>query len=488
MSSAPQALSSSTATETSQTQTFASQTSHQPSDVATASARPSGSLRPVDRGSPPANVTVVGSGYVGLTCGASLADLGFLVTCADIDAAKIDALERGEIPFHEPGCAELVDRVLTAKRLRFQLGAEHAVADADVVMMCVPTPQDDDGSADLSFLLTAARAIGPHLRPGAVVVNKSTVPVGAAAAVARCLDRDDVEVVSNPEFLREGSAITDFLNPDRVVIGADEPSTAAWFAQLYDQLDTDVIITNTAAAETIKYVANGFLAMKVSFANAVAALCEAVGTDVFDVMRGIGGDHRIGHEFLRPGPGWGGSCFPKDSRALISIGELHGYDFEMMRAAISVNEQQRARMIAKICRACGREPDGPEALRGVRIGVLGLTFKAHTDDLRESPSVAIIGHLRRLGAEIVAYDPTACGELRDAQRLHLGDLPIVCNAADVARDADAVVVLTEWPEFRELIDDRFAAEMRGDVVVDARNLLDPALVAATGLRYIGVGR
>lgn len=480
MSSAPQVLSPSIATEISQTSPAA--------DVLTTSTSPLEHLRPVDRGSPPANVTVVGTGYVGLTCGACLADLGFQVTCADIDPTKIDALERGEVPFHEPGCTELVDRVLAAKRLRFQLGAERAVADADVVMMCVPTPQGDDGSADLTYLLAAAHAIGPHLRPGAVVVNKSTVPVGAAAAVARCLGRDDVDVVSNPEFLREGTAITDFLNPDRVVIGADEPSTAAWLAHLYDQLDTDVLITNTSAAETIKYVANGFLAMKVSFANAVAALCEAVGTDVFDVIRGIGSDHRIGHEFLRPGPGWGGSCFPKDSRALVSIGELHGYDFEMMRAAISVNEQQRARIIAKICRACGREPDGPEALRGVRIGVLGLTFKAHTDDLRESPSVAIIGHLRRLGAKVVAYDPTTCGELGDAQRRQLGDLPIVCDPVDVADGADAVVVLTEWPEFRELIDDRFADGMRGDVVVDGRNLLDPTDVAAIGLRYIGVGR
>ena len=448
----------------------------------------SSSRRPVDRSSPPMNITVVGTGYVGLTCGACLADLGFQVTCADIDIAKIESLARGAVPFHEPGSDALIERALAAQRLRFQLGAEHAVTDADVVMMCVPTPQGDDGSADLTHLLDAATAIGPHLRPGAVVVNKSTVPIGAAAAVKRCLGREDVDVVSNPEFLREGTAIADFLNPDRVVVGADEPGTAAWVAQLYDRLDTDVLITTTGAAETIKYVANGFLAMKVSFANAVAALCEAVGTDVFDVMRGIGSDQRIGHEFLRPGPGWGGSCFPKDSRALVSIGERHGYDFDMMRVAIAVNEQQRTRMIAKICRACGREPDGPDGLAGLRIGVLGLTFKAHTDDLRESPSVGIIAELRRLGAEVVAYDPTTCGVLGDAQRLHLGDLPVVCQPVDVARGADAVVVLTEWPEFCELVDTRFAAEMRGDVVVDTRNLLDPTDVAATGLRYVGVGR
>jgi UDPglucose 6-dehydrogenase len=449
---------------------------------------PADAERRVDRTAPPTKVTVVGTGYVGLTCGVCLAQLGFDVTCADIDADKIDALEAGRVPIHEPGCEELVARGRAAKRLAFRLGTESAVADADIVLLCVPTPQGADGSADISYLLDAAETIGPHLRPGAAVVNKSTVPVGAAGAVAQHLGRDDVDVVSNPEFLREGSAIDDFLRPDRVVIGADDPSTAEWVAHLYDGLDTDVLITSTGAAETIKYVANGFLAMKVSFANAVAGLCEAVGADVFDVLRGIGSDHRIGHEFLQPGPGWGGSCFPKDSRALVSIGDAHGYDFEMMRVAIAVNQQQRHRIVAKVRDAVGRSSDDPRRLEGIRVGVLGLSFKAHTDDLRESPSVAIVGELRRRGADVIAYDPTTCRELGDAQRLHLGDLPLACDPEEVARGADVVLVLTEWPEFRFLLDDDFAAAMRGDVVVDARNLLDPTDVAAAGLRYIGVGR
>lgn len=444
--------------------------------------------RPVDRSVRPANVTVVGTGYVGLTCGVCLAELGFRVICADIDAQKIEALGQGRVPIHEPGCDDLLRRGQEADLLHFQLGAAAAVADADIVLMCLPTPQSADGSADLRYLLDAAESIGPHLRPGAVVVNKSTVPVGAAAAVAERLGRADVDVASNPEFLREGSAIEDFLHPDRVVVGADDPITAEWVARLYDRLETDVLVTSTGSAETIKYVANGFLAMKVSFANAVAGLCEAVGADVFDVMRGIGSDHRIGHDFLQPGPGWGGSCFPKDSRALVNIGDAHGYDFEMMRAAIAVNEQQRARMITKIRHAVGRDPDDPKRLAGIRVGVLGLTFKANTDDLRESPSVAIVGELRRLGADVVAYDPTTCGGLDDAQRLHLGDLQLTSDPLEVADDADAVVILTEWPQFRELVVEGLAAAMRGDAIVDTRNLLDPMEVAAAGLRYVGVGR
>jgi UDPglucose 6-dehydrogenase len=444
--------------------------------------------QPVDRTSRPADVTVVGTGYVGLTCGVCLAELGFRVVCADIDAAKIDALERGQIPFDEPGTVAAARRGRAANRLRFQLGVAEAVTGADVVMMCVPTPQGADGSADLTHLLDAARAIGPHLRPGAVVVNKSTVPVGAAAAVTLALGRDDVDVVSNPEFLREGTAIADFMAPDRVVVGADDPSSGPWVAQLYDRLETELILTSTGAAETIKYLANGFLAMKVSFANSVAGLCEAVGVDVHEVLHGIGSDRRIGHEFLQPGPGWGGSCFPKDAHALVSISDRHGWDFALMRAAIAVNQQQREHIVAKIGRAVGRDEGEGRRLSGVRIGVLGLTFKAHTDDLRESPSLAVIADLRRLGAEVVAFDPTTCREPADVQRRRLGDLPIVGDAREVARGADAVVVLTEWPQFRELVDDELAGAMRGDVIVDARNLLDPTRVVAAGLRYVGVGR
>ena len=458
-----------------------------PADPESAAASRTG-LAPVDRTVPPRKLTVVGTGYVGLTTGACLSTMGFDVTCADVDPAKIEILQSGGLPIHERGLQDIVDRGRSNGTLRFQLGAEEAVRTADVVLMCVPTPQGADGSADLTYLLDAAASIADHLRPGAVVLNKSTVPVGSAAVVATRIGRDDIDVASNPEFLREGTAVDDFLNPDRVIIGSDDPATGEWLRSMYDETHTDVFVTGTAAAETIKYVANGFLAMKVSFANAVAALCEAVGADVFDVMRGIGSDRRIGFEFLQPGPGWGGSCFPKDSRALVSIGDAHGYDFEMMRSAIAVNDQQRTRIVDKVLRAAGRSIDDPRRLADVRVGVLGLTFKAHTDDLRESPSLGVIGQLRELGASVIAYDPTTSHGLDSVQRTQLADIEIAGEPVDVADDADVVVLLTEWPEFRTVIDDEFVAAMRGNAIVDGRNLLEPAQITAHGLLYEGVGR
>ena len=299
-----------------------------------------------DEGSAPA-IAVIGTGYVGLTTGACLAHLGFHVVCADIDADKVARLEAGEIPIVEDGLDKIVADAVADGRLRFVVGAAGAAADADIVFLCVPTPQDEDGSADLSYIEAAAGEIGPVLRPGAVVVNKSTVPVGSTRVVERVLRRPDVAVVSNPEFLREGTAVNDFLHPDRVVIGGDDAAAAERVAALYRDLDTQILITDAASAETIKYAANGFLAMKISFVNAVAALCEAVGADVHHVIEGIGSDQRIGRAFLRPGPGWGGSCFPKDSRALVSIAAKHGYDFSMMRGVIAVNEEQRERMVAR---------------------------------------------------------------------------------------------------------------------------------------------
>ena len=281
------------------------------------------------------------------------------------------------------------------------LGAEAAAADADIVFLCVPTPQGDDGSADLSYIEEAARQIAPVLKPGAVVVNKSTVPVGSTLVVERALQRPDVFVVSNPEFLREGTAVSDFLHPDRVVIGSADRVAAERVADLYAAIDTAMLITDPASAETIKYAANGFLAMKISFVNAVAAMCEAVGADVAAVVDGIGSDRRIGRQFLNPGPGWGGSCFPKDSRALVKIAEEHGYNFTMMRGVIDVNDEQLERMVHKIAVAVGRGDTRQRAgdLAGITVGALGLTFKAGTDDLRESPALAIIGELRRVGAQ-----------------------------------------------------------------------------------------
>jgi UDPglucose 6-dehydrogenase len=296
---------------------------------------------------------VVGTGYVGLTTGACLASIGHRVICADIDPAKIARLQRGEIPIVEEGLAEIVAQTRADGLLTFVVGAATAAAQADIVFLSVPTPQGEDGSADLSYIEAAAAEIAPVLKPGAIVINKSTVPVGSTRVVENVLQRDDVHVVSNPEFLREGSAVKDFLHPDRVVIGADDPIAAQRVADLYKDLDTEFVLTDPASAETIKYAANGFLAMKISFINAVAAMCEAVGADVSDVIRGIGSDSRIGAAFLNPGPGWGGSCFPKDSRALVRIAESHGYDFSMMRGVIEVNEEQRARMVSKVLRGLG---------------------------------------------------------------------------------------------------------------------------------------
>ena len=429
---------------------------------------------------------VVGTGYVGLTTGACLAHLGFDVTCADIDQRKIDVLESGEIPIVEDGLKALVHEACAAGRLRFALGAEAAATDTDIVFLCVPTPQGEDGSADLSYIQAAAGQIADVLRPGAVVVNKSTVPVGSTVAVERVLRRDDVAVVSNPEFLREGTAVDDFLSPDRVVIGAADRAAAERVASQYAALDAPVLITDPASAETIKYAANGFLAMKISFVNAVAAMCEAVGADVASVVDGIGSDHRIGSSFLRPGPGWGGSCFPKDSRALVKIAADHGYDFALMRGVIEVNDEQRELMVAKIARAVGREVTD---LVGVTVGALGLTFKAGTDDLRESPALAIIGELRAAGAHVRAFDPTAIGSLTPHRAAVLDGIERVDAPADVADGADVIAVFTEWPEFGKVdLDDLAARAGRGTTVVDTRNLLEPDRVREAGLRYDGVGR
>jgi UDPglucose 6-dehydrogenase len=435
---------------------------------------------------PPTSIAIVGTGYVGLTTGACLAQLGHQVTCADIDADKIDLLNRGEIPIVEEGLAEVVASARAAGRLEFVLGAATAAAVADIVFLCVPTPQGEDGSADLSYIQAAATEIGPSLRPGSIIVNKSTVPVGSTRVVERAVRRDDVHVVSNPEFLREGTAVRDFLNPDRVVIGAADLAAAERVAALYAGLDAKILITDPASAETIKYAANGFLAMKISFVNAVAAMCEAVGADVSAVVQGIGSDTRIGAAFLNPGPGWGGSCFPKDSRALVRIAQDHGYNFSMMRGVIEVNDQQRSRMVDKVIRAL----DGHErsVLSGSRVGVLGLTFKAGTDDLRDSPSISVIRDLIHFGADVSAYDPTVLEPLHPARAAALMGITLCADPYAAATDTDVVVILTEWPEFGELDLAKLATVMSGKAIVDTRNMLDPGDVKAAGLAYDGVGR
>ena len=428
-------------------------------------------------------IGVVGVGYVGLTTGACLSHLGYTVVCGDVDEEKINRLRKGEISIVEKGLTDIVNEGITAGRLEFVVGATEVGERSDIVFLCVPTPEDRDGSADLSFIEAASAEIGPVLREGAIVVNKSTVPVGTTIVVDEVIQRADIKVVSNPEFLREGTAVNDFLHPDRVVVGADDRGAAEKVAALYSSIETEIIITDSASAETIKYAANGFLAMKISFVNSVAAMCEAVGADVVDVVEGIGSDRRIGREFLQPGPGWGGSCFPKDSHSLVHLAETHGYGFSMMRGVIAVNDEQRERMVRKVQRAAGTND-----LNGMTISVLGLTFKAGTDDLRDSPSLAIIGRLRELGATVRAYDPTTTGRLSRIQDSFLEGINVQQSVDEAMREGDVLVILTEWPEFRSLDFEQVKELLSGSAIVDTRNLLDPQSVRAAGLGYDGVGR
>src|SRR3954471_7861667 len=344
-------------------------------------------------------VAVIGTGYVGLTTGAYLAHLGHDVVCADVIPEKVERLSRGEIPIVEAGLGELVQEGLAGGRLSFVLGSATAAAQAEFIFLCVPTPQGESGAADLSYVEQAAREIAPVLQPDSIVINKSTVPVGSTRVVEQALGRDDVTVVSNPEFLREGSAVYDCLHPDRIVIGSDDQAAAIRVAGLFEQIQAPLIVTDPASAETIKYASNAFLATKVSFVNAVANLCEAVGADVREVVLGMGYDKRIGFEFLKPGPGWGGSCFPKDTRAMVHIAEDAGYDFNLLRGVIAVNDEQYERMAAKVERAAGG------SVQGRKVAAWGLTFKARTDDLRDSPAIEVIRRLMARGATVCAYDP-----------------------------------------------------------------------------------
>ena len=424
------------------------------------------------------NVAVIGTGYVGLTTGACLAHLGHNVVCADIDSAKVESLRQGRIPIVELGLEDLVREGLASGRLSFVVGGGTAVKNCDVAFLCVPTPQGDDGAADLSYVQEAAGQIAAHLPHEAIVVNKSTVPVGSTKVVERALQRPDVQVVSNPEFLREGSAVQDFLRPDRVVVGADDRSAALKVAALYDGLTTRVIITDPASAETIKYASNAFLATKLSFINAIAAICEGVGADINDVVVGMGSDKRIGESFLRPGPGWGGSCFPKDSRALIKIAEEAGYHFGLLEGVVAVNEQQFSRVTDKVRLAVGGD------LSGRNIAVWGLTFKAGTDDLRDSPAVAICQRLLAAGARVTACDPTV-----DRHRVGVPTgIQLKTDPIEACRDADVLVVLTEWDQFKWIEPASIAGVMRAKVVVDGRNLLDRIEWRRAGFEHQGIGR
>ncbi|MGQ0805446.1 MAG: UDP-glucose dehydrogenase family protein [Actinomycetota bacterium] len=429
------------------------------------------------------SIAVVGAGYVGLTTAACLAHLGHDVACADVDADKVRHLKKGEVPILEEGLPALVAEGLDARRLDFVVGAPTAAAPAEFVFLCVPTPQGDDGAADLSVVEDVVREIAPVLQPGTVVVNKSTMPVGSTRLVERILGEagaavDAVGVASNPEFLREGTAVRDFLHPNRVVIGCDDAAVAVRVSDLYRGVHAPILVTDPASAEMIKYASNAFLATKISFINAIANLCEAVSADVREVALGMGYDSRIGFEFLHPGPGYGGSCFPKDTAALLHTAETAGYDFSLLRGVVDVNRRQEERVVTKIRDAAGG------SLEGVAVALWGLTFKANTDDLRDSPALVVAGRLLEEGATLRAYDPVAGEQAADL----LPALDVVADAYDACRGARVLAVLTEWDEFRWLEFDRVAAAMDRPSVVDTRNLLDPVAMRRRGFEYQGVGR
>ncbi|MGW7618645.1 UDP-glucose dehydrogenase family protein [Streptomyces antimycoticus] len=426
-------------------------------------------------------VAVVGTGYVGLTTGACLAALGHRVVCADTDRHKVERLRRGEVDILEPRLPELVREGLDSGRLEFIRDTPAAVADADVVFLCLPTPMGVGGAADLAAVEAVADQIRDELPHGSVVVNKSTVPVGTAERVAALLNRPDVAVVSNPEFLREGYAVRDFLHPDRIVVGAADRDAARRVAGLYAGLDAPLVLTDAAGAELAKYAANFFLAMKLSFANNLATLCEHFGADVDDVLAGIGHDPRIGSAFLRPGPGWGGSCLPKDTHALLTICQESGVDFPLLGATIETNVEHQRRLVERVVAGC---TPGDGSLRGVRLAVLGLAFKAGTSDLRDSPALAIARLLKERGAELHAYDP-ALSETRP----DLSDLLTLADTPEEAlRGARACLVLTEWPEFRDLDWEHIAGLLGSPHVYDFRNLLDPDRLRRAGLTCEGIGR
>ncbi|WP_298215253.1 UDP-glucose/GDP-mannose dehydrogenase family protein [Acidocella sp.] len=432
-------------------------------------------------------IAIIGGGYVGLVSGACFAEFGVAVAVAEADPAKRRMLIEGKIPIYEPGLDRLVADNSAAGRLGFPATLEEAIAGAEAIFIAVGTPaRRGDGHADLTYVFAAVEQVLRALTQPAVIVTKSTVPVGTGRKIlemARALRPDlAVEVASNPEFLREGSAIGDFMRPDRVVVGAESERARAVLRQLYRPLyliETPIVFTGLETAELIKYAANGFLAMKITFINEMADLCEAVGADVNDVARGIGLDGRIGRKFLHAGPGFGGSCFPKDTLALMRIAEEAGAPSRLIRSVVAVNDARKAGLAARVAAACGGD------IRGKRIGVLGLAFKPETDDMREAPSLPLIQGLVARGAEVAAFDPAA---METARPLLPEAARLAASAAEALSGADALVLITEWNEFRALSPARLKELMRGNVVVDLRNVFDPEALRAAGFVYAGVGR
>jgi UDPglucose 6-dehydrogenase len=429
-------------------------------------------------------IAMIGTGYVGLVSGACLSEFGHHVTCVDKDQSKITALRAGKIPIFEPGLDDVVAVNVKAGRLAFTNSLAEAVTDADAVFIAVGTPsRRGDGHADLSYVFAAAEEIAASLSGYTVVVTKSTVPVGTGRKVEDVIRKTrpdaDVDVVSNPEFLREGSAIEDFRRPDRVVVGCDTDRARNTMTEVYRPLylnETPILFTSRESSELIKYAANAFLATKITFINEMADICEETGADVQDVARGIGLDGRIGSKFLHAGPGFGGSCFPKDTLALLKTSQDFGVPTRIVEAVVAVNDRRKVQMAEKIEKAFG-------GVSGKTIAVLGLTFKPNTDDMRDAPSLVVVPHLQQKGAKIQAYDPEGAKEARAL--LQIDPLP---SAEDALRGADGVVILTEWNEFRALDFDRVKSLLKTPLMVDLRNIYRPAQMKAAGFQYISVGR
>jgi UDPglucose 6-dehydrogenase len=430
-------------------------------------------------------IAMIGTGYVGLVSGACFADFGHHVTCVDKDAGKIDGLNAGVMPIWEPGLEALVKANVERRRLQFTTALEGAVRDAEAVFIAVGTPaRRGDGHADLTYVFDAVRELAPFIAPGTVVVTKSTVPVGTGDEIEKILKEEgaaEVSVASNPEFLREGAAIADFKHPDRIVVGAEDEHAREVLREIYRPLFLNrapILFTGRRTAELTKYAANAFLAVKISFINEIADLCEAVDADVQDVARGIGLDNRIGPKFLHAGPGYGGSCFPKDTLALLQTADGAGVAQRIVKTTVEVNDSRKAAMAGRVARALGGE------VSGKRIGVLGLAFKPNTDDMREAPSIPLIKGLIEQGAKIRAYDPVA----RHQAEAMLAEVDFAPDAEGAAKDADALVIVTEWDEFRALDLETLAQSMRGKVLVDLRNVYDREEAERAGLAYHGVGR
>ena len=430
------------------------------------------------------NIAIIGTGYVGLVTGAGLANFGNDVICVDINDNKIDALRRGEIPIFEPGLDNLVEKNVSEGRLKFTTDLADAIRKSYVIFIAVGTPQGQDGGADLKYVKEVAGSIAKYMEGPKVVVTKSTVPTGTGKIIEEILERTPHKhpavVVSNPEFLREGSAIEDFLNPDRVVIGSDDEGAIATMKEVYaplHSLSIPFVVTSIESAELIKYASNGFLATKISFINEIAALCEELGADVQDVARGMGLDSRIGPKFLQAGPGFGGSCFPKDTAALAEIARGAGHPFRIIDAVIAVNDAVKRRMVDIVERALG-------GVEGKTIGVLGLAFKPETDDMRESPSIPLIEGLRRMGARVRAYDPEAMEPAREV----FDSIDFCRDAYETAEGCDALVIVTEWNEFRALNLDRIRDALKRPLIIDLRNIYDPRRMRDRGFEYVCVGR